>query len=58
MRAHWTAEDWADMAYKPLEFMAIDVYLIRRGQAQRRSESCMSTPATPDSGRGQALPEY
>jgi len=57
MRAHWTAEDYIDMAYKPLQFTAEDVNLIRRGQEIRASEGCKSTPATPDSGSGQAGPE-
>jgi hypothetical protein len=47
MRAHWTAEDFGDMAYKPLEFTADDVNLIRRGLETRASERCTLTPSAP-----------
>jgi hypothetical protein len=55
---HWTTSDYADMLHKPLEFTAIDVKLIRRGQAKRAAEGCMLARGTHDSRTAQAVPEW
>jgi hypothetical protein len=39
MKAHWTNEDFVDMARKPLEFAKEDVGLIYAGLARRAART-------------------
>ena len=39
MKAHWTAQDYTDMAWKPLSFTSDDVDLIQNGVSVRMARS-------------------
>ena len=50
MRAHWTADDYAGMRRKPLEFTSEDVDLIRKGRAQSSAQGCTAVEVTTGPG--------
>ena len=39
MKAHWSAQDYTDMAWKPLSFTADDIDLIQNGVSARMAQS-------------------